>query len=142
MSADSIAALPTWLTAATVGFSAVLVALLLVGPRGPFDRAIELIRTWRTPARAEAATDHEAGNLPTVAPGPTGIPRRAVVVAAVLALAIPLLWRRRYRRLFVSELAEQSSSCALAYAVRVLVRIPAIRRALTFAEAEDAVRAG
>jgi hypothetical protein len=63
-----------------------------------------------------------------------------MVLAAALALAMPLVWRRRYRCEFASELAEHSSPGALAYAVRVLIRIPAIRRALAFADAHASAK--
>jgi hypothetical protein len=52
------------------------------------------------------------------------------ILAAMLAAAVPLVWRARWRTTYQEELAQMPRWSIPAYLVRVLVRIPALRRAL------------
>lgn len=132
----SCADAPVWLVVALIA----LALLILVGPRRSHDRCVTLIRAWRgteiprtrggepvlEPTQAPASSNAANADPPSVL---------LLVFLAVVVACIPTQWRSRFRDDFHAELVEiQPTSRRVPYVVRVLVRVPALRRVLVAAD--------
>jgi hypothetical protein len=137
---SEILAAPMWIVITLLAF----VGLVLLGPSRPYSRLLALVCAWRNghDHRSEAQPtrlDPDRTSIsPSVVPRPfKGRPSVVVILAAaVLAVGLPAVWRRRYRYDFASDMFELNAYRRVAYVARVFVRLPALRTVLLEALAE------
>jgi hypothetical protein len=125
----SLASAPVWLVLTLLSLG----LLILIGPRGPYERVLALVHAWRgtddtVPASLLAAPDISTNDAVFHEPNS----KLAWFIAGiVIAVGLPSVWRASYRHDMAAELAEVPKRSSLSHICRFSIRIFKLRRVLS-----------